>query len=98
MPEDGEGGKHPLLLHPAALRSTGTNRFLSARSPMQMLPSALVRCAFGSLWLGTPSMLFHKSQPWLSGTAVKERKGLPPCAPVTKAMGKKGRSDSSMPA
>lgn len=57
------------------------------RSPLQMLPSALVRYIFGDLWLYMYSMLFRKSQPCLSGTAGRERKGLSPCAPVTISMG-----------
>lgn len=49
----------------------------------------MVRYTLGYIWLRTDSMPFHKSQPDLSRTARKERKGLIPCAAATKPMEKK---------
>lgn len=69
----------------------------SRKDPYRCFPehrSSLCSVTYGSV---CNRMLLHKSQPCLSKVARKERKGLCPCAPVTKPMGKRDCSDSSVP-
>lgn len=65
--------------------------------PLQMLPGTLLRHVFGDLWLCRYSMLFHKAQPSLSGTARGQWNGLSPCTPVTKLVEKTDHNDFSIP-
>lgn len=56
-----------------------------------------IASAYIRLRLCRYSMLFHKSQPCLSGTARRQWKGLSPCTPVTKPVETKDHNDFSIP-